>query len=197
MYHELQRTDGVCHSLEVVRLTVCEVVHWIYVPTTTSAVVRVSSDDAVHDWVAEVHVRVGHVYLRAEYHLAVFNLAVLHGLEESEVLVDWTVAVWRCYTWLGRCTFLLSYLLGSLFVDIGLALFDKLNSEVVELLEIVGSVVDIAPFEAQPSDVLLDRIYVFHIFFDGVGVVKSEVAYAVVFLCDAKVHADGFHVSDV
>ena len=197
VYHELQRTDRVGYALKVVGLTVREVVHWIYVPCATCAMVRMGGDDAVHDWVAEVHVGISHVYLRTEYHLTVFDFTILHGLEKAKVLVNRAVAVWRCYTGFGRCTFLLSNLLCRLLIYIGFALFDELDGKVIELLEIVRSVVDIAPLESQPSDVLLYGIYIFHILFDGVGVVESQVAYAIVFLRNTKVHADGFHVTDM
>ena len=147
MYHELQRTDRVCHALEVVRLTVCKVIHWIYVPTATCAVVRVGGDDTIHDWIAEVHVWISHVNLRTKHHLAVLNLAILHSLEEAKVLINWTITIWRSYTRLCRCTFLLGYLLSCLLVDVCLALFDKLDGKIIELLEIVRSVVDIAPLK--------------------------------------------------
>ena len=43
---------------------------------------------------------------------------------------------------------MLGNLLGGLLINIRFTLLNKFNSEVVELLEIVRSVVDIAPFEA-------------------------------------------------
>ena len=65
------------------------------------------------------------------------------------------------------------------------------------MLEIVAGVVDISPLEPQPCDVLLDRIYIFHVLFDGVGIIETEVADAVVTLCNTKVHTDGLDVSDM
>ena len=132
MYHKLQRTDGVSHALEIVRLAVREVVHRIYVPTATCAMVRVCGDNSVHDWVAKVHVWICHINLRTQNHLSILYLAVLHGLEETQVLVYWTVAVWRCYTRLSRSTFLLRDLFGCLLVNICLALFDELDGKIVE-----------------------------------------------------------------
>ena len=49
-------------------------------------------DDAVHDRVAEQHVRVGHVDLGAQDLFAVGEFAVLHALEQVEVLLDGAVA---------------------------------------------------------------------------------------------------------
>ena len=118
-------------------------------------------------------------------------------MEETQVLLDGSVAEGRCHTRLGGCTFLLGYLLSGLLVHIGFALFDEADSEVVELLEIVACVIDIAPLKAQPLDILHDRVHILYIFLHGVGVVEAEVANAVVLLCDTEVHADGFGMSDM
>ena len=93
--------------------------------------VRMGSDDTVHDRVAEVHVRVGHVDLGAQHHLAILYLAALHSLEETQVLLDRSVAIRRGYTGFGRRTFLFGDLLGRLLIDVGLTLLDKADSQVV------------------------------------------------------------------
>ena len=135
------------HAFEIVGLTVREVVHRIDIPGTTRAMMRVRGDDTVHDRVTEMHVRIGHVDLRAQHHLAFFYLAALHGLEKTQVLLDGAVAVWRCYTGFGRCTFLFRNLLGRLFVHVCLTGLDETDSEVVQLLEIIGGIEDLTPLE--------------------------------------------------
>ena len=53
------------------------------------------------------------------------------------------------------------------------------------------------PLESEPLDVFLDGFHVFHVFFGGVCVIETQVAYASVFLRDAEVEADGLGVPDV
>ena len=65
VHDELQRADGVGYALKVVALSVCKVVHRIHIPFSSRAVVRMGGDDAVHDRVAEVHIGVRHINLRA------------------------------------------------------------------------------------------------------------------------------------
>ena len=53
------------------------------------------------------------------------------------------------------------------------------------------------PIETQPSDVVLDRIDVFDVFLDRVGVVKAQVAVAAELERDPEVEADRLGVADV
>ena len=43
----------------------------------------------------------------------------------------------------------------------------------------------------------MDGIHVLNILFDGVGIIKTEVADTMVTLGNTKVHTDGFDVSDM
>src|SRR5213075_1345223 len=53
------------------------------------------------------------------------------------------------------------------------------DGPVVELVEVVGGVVEmVAPVEAEPADVLLDRVDVLLLFLDRVRVVEAQVAAA-------------------
>lgn len=152
---------------------------------------------AVDDGVAEVHVGVGHVYLGTEHHGSFLYFAAVHLLEQLQVFFDGAVAVGAFHTRLGGGTFLFGYLFGSLFVDVGLAFLDEADGEVPQLLEVVRSIVFVSPLVAQPLDILLDGLYIFHVFLGGVGVVETQVAYASVCGGDAEVKADGLGVSDV
>ena len=59
---KLQSAERVGDTFPVVTLTVCIVVHRVGVPLVACAPVG-HVQNPVHDWVAEVHVRIGHVYL--------------------------------------------------------------------------------------------------------------------------------------
>ena len=144
-----------------------------------------------------MHVRIRHIDLRAQYHLTFLNLTALHRFEQTQVLFDRTVAVRGCHTRFGRRTFLFRNLLRSLLVHIRLTGFDETDSQIVELLEIIGGIEDLTPLETQPRDVALDGLYIFRILFGRVRIVKTQVANAVVFLRDAEIHADSLHVTDV
>ena len=138
--HELQRADAVGDALEVVALAVGEVVHGIYVPGGAGAPVgRV--DDAVHDGVAEVHVVAGHVDLGTQHVASLLELALVHALEQVEVLLHGSVAVGALDARRGGGALLCGYLLAGLLVDVGVTALDEADCQVVELGEVVGGVV--------------------------------------------------------
>ena len=69
---------------------------------------------------------------------------------------------------------------------------------VVELLEVVGRVVEVlAPVEAEPAHVLLDGVDVLLLLLGRVRVVEAEVAAAAELLGDAEVQADRLRVAEV
>ena len=154
-------------------------------------------DDAVHNRVAEVHVVGGHVYLGAEYLLAVGKLSGFHAAEEVEILLRAAVAPRAFGARNGHRAASRANLLLGLVVHIGLALFDELFGPEIELVEIVGGVVFACPPESEPLNVLLYRVYVFDVLLDGVRVVEAQVAFAAVFLREAEIEADALGMSDV
>ena len=79
--HELQCADRVGYALEVIALSVGKVVHGINVPLSACAPVR-TLDDAINDWVAEVHVVACHVDFGAQH-----KLALVHALKKVEVFL--------------------------------------------------------------------------------------------------------------
>jgi len=88
-------------------------------------------------------------------------------------------------------------LFGGQAVNIGLALFDQLHGVVVKLLEIIRRVVQFRPFKAQPLYIAFDRFHIFVAFFLGVGIVKTQIAGAVIFGGDTKIQADRFCMTDM
>ena len=88
-------------------------------------------------------------------------------------------------------------LLRCLLIDIGLALLDESHSEIPELLEIVGSIEQLAPLETEPLNIFLDCFYVFSIFFLRIGIIHSEVTYASILLCNSEVNGDSLGMTDV
>src|SRR5581483_10593567 len=82
-------------------------------------------------------------------------------------------------------------------VDVSLAGLDELHSPFVELVEIIGSVVEAVPLEAEPTDVFHDGVNVLRLFFFRIGVVKAQIGVAVKFIRETEVEADRFGVADV
>ena len=196
MGYKLQRTDGVGDTLEIVALSVGEVIHRIAVPLGTGAVMWYLND-AVHDRVTEVHVGVGHVEFGSEHHRSLYGLWCIHLLEQPQIFLHGAVTVGAGDTRGGRCTLLLSDLLSGLLVDVGIALLDHPNGEIPQLLEVVRGIVDMSPLEAEPLDVVEDVLDILGVFLRGVGVVEPQVADAIELLSHTEVHADGFGVSDM
>ena len=88
-------------------------------------------------------------------------------------------------------------LVGGQAVDVGLALPDQLDRELVEPLEVVRREQQRVPLEAEPRDVFLDRVDVLDVLLGRVGVVEPQVAGAAALRGDAEVQADRFGVADV
>ena len=154
--------------------------------------------DPVERRVAQVDVRRRHVDLRPERPRAVGELAGAHPPEEVEVLLDRAVAVRAVLPRLGQRAAGLPDLLGREVADEGLPGPDQRLAEVVEPLEVVRGVDrGRSPVEAEPADVLLDRVDVLDVLLQGVRVVEAEVAGAAVLLRDAEVQADRLGVPDV
>ena len=196
MGHKLECADRVGYTLKVVALAMCEVVHGVAMPLGSCAVVR-GLYDTIHDGVAEVHVGICHVELCAKHHRAFYSLRRVHRFEQSKALLNGTVAVWAWRSSGSRCAFLLCDLLRGLLVYISHAFVDHPNGKIPQLLEVIGSVIDVSPFESQPTDVVKDVFYIFVVLLRGIGIVEAKVANAIVFLCCTEVHADGLCVTNV
>ena len=84
---ELEGADRVGHLLDRIRLPVRVVVHRIDAPLVARPVM-VHVQDAIHHRIAHVQVRRGHVDLGAQRARAVRELALLHALEQVEILFD-------------------------------------------------------------------------------------------------------------
>ena len=154
--------------------------------------------DAVEHGIAQVDVARRHVDLRPQHPRAVGELARPHAAEQVEVLLDRAVAERAVLAGLGQGAAVDAHLLLGLVVHIGLAGFDEIFRPGVELLEIVGGVVEVlAPVEAEPVHVALDGVDELLLLLGRIGVVEAQVALAAELLGDAEVEADRLGVADV
>ncbi|MCY1225824.1 hypothetical protein D9M72_380320 [compost metagenome] len=192
--------------LQRVRDAVGEVVHRVDAPLVARAVVM-GMADAVEHRVAHHDIGRGHVDLRAQHVLAVGVLAGAHVAEQLQVLFDAALAVGRGLARLGEIAAVGGDLFGGLAVDIGGAALDQGLGKGVELVEVVAGVVQVrlllavlacaVPGEAEPVHGVDDRIDVFGVFLDRVGVVEAQVAAAAVVARQPEVHADALGVADM
>ncbi len=150
--------------------------------------------------VGVAHVDVGrrHVDLGAQHARAVGELARAHAAEQVQALLDRPVAIRAVRARLGQRAAVRSDLVGREVVDVRLVHPDEALGVLVHLLEVVGREEHLAvPAEAEPGDVLLDRLDVLDVFLGRVGVVHPQVAPAAELVGDAEVQADGLGVADV
>ena len=85
-----------------------------------------------------------------------------------------------------------------LFVHVGLAILNQLDSVAVQRLEVIaGVVLAPIPFKTKPSNVSTNGVDVLSVFLDRVGVVKTEVDRATVLCSQAKIHANRLGVPNV
>ncbi len=184
-------------ALDGVLQRVLEVVHRVDAPFGAGAVVRMAVD-AVHRRVAHQYVRAGHVDLRAQHAGAGLEFAVLHALEQVEVLFDAAVAVGAVDAGLGQRAAVGAHLVRGLVVDIGQPAADHVLRDLIQPAKEVGRKVQLVPFVAEPFDVGLDALDERGLLLAGVGAVEeAEVALAAVLLGDAKVDAQRLCVADV
>ena len=194
---ELKGADRMSDAFDGVRLAVGEVVVGVDAPLVAGLVVM-GVADAVHDRVAQVHVRRGHVDLGAQYAGAVRELTGAHAGEPVQVLLHRTVAERAVLARFGQRATVFLGLLRAQIVDVGLAGLDQLHGPVVQLVEVLRGIAHFTgPFETQPLHVAFDGVDVFLVFLGRVGVVETQVRDAAEFLGQAEVHTDRLGVTDV
>ena len=193
---ELQRADRVRDRLDRVRQRVREVVHRVDAPGIAGPVVR-GMADPVQRRVAHVEVRRRHVDPGAQHVRAVGEFVRPHPREQIEVLRDRSIAIRAVLSRFGQRAAIRADLFGAQAVDVRLVLFDQIDGELIELLEVVRRVELRAPREPEPRDILFDRVDVLDVFLRRVRVVEAQVAGAAALGGDPEVQADRLRVADV
>jgi len=120
-----------------------------------------------------------------------------HPAEQVEILGDRAIAIWAVCAWNLRSAALVADLFAGLAVDVGESELDQLLGPQIELFEVVAGVEQPVPLEAEPADIVLNRLDVFGLFGGRVRIVEPQIALAAELLGDAKVQADRLGVSDV
>ena len=194
---EFQGAERMGDMLERIALPVGVVVDRVEAPRIAGAMV-LSVEDAVEDGVAQVQVRVRHIDLGAQDLFAVGEFAGPHPGEKIEALLDGTIPPGALGARVLQIAAGFADLLGALILDVGFAFFDEKNGPVIELLEVVGGEIEVlAPVEAEPADVGLDRLDVFDLLLGRIRVVEAKVAAAAILLRNAEIETDRFGVAQM
>ena len=137
--------------------------------------------------------------LRAKDVGTVGKLPGSHGSKKVKILLNRTVTGGAVLARQSQCAAIGTHLFGRQRVDVGFALTDQPDGNIVQLLEVIrGKKHLVLPVEPQPSNIVLNGLDVLKIFGGWIGIVESQVADAArSIVCQAKVQADRFRVADM
>ncbi len=177
------------YTLDGVLNGVGEIIHGVYAPFVSLAVVWFMGN-AVQNRVPHVEVSACKVDFRPQGHAAVGEFPCPHPAEQVKAFLNGSVPV-GAYRRIGQVPPVCPHLLGGQLAYICQTLFYQVFRYLVHYLEIIGGIIKtVAPVIAQPSDVLLDGLHIFHVFLFGVGVVHPKVAKPAVFFGNPEINAD-------
>lgn len=151
--------------------------------------------NSVNNGVSHIDIRRGHIDFCAKHFFAVVKFARFHASEKIKVFFGRTVPVRAFFSRFGQGPAGKTYFFGRKVTDISFPFFYKLFRALIHYVEIVRGVVEVIPFEAQPLYVSFDAVYKFLVFFEGVCVVKSEIAGTAVFSGGPEIQAQAFGVA--
>ena len=173
-----------------------KIVHRVNTPLVARSVMM-SVHDTVNNRVAHIKVWRRHIYFCPQNLCACFKLAVCHTSEKVEIFFNASVAIRRIFARLGERTPVFFDFVSRKVIDISPALFDELDCAIVDEVEIIACKINIVPIKAEPLNIFLNRLDILGVLFNGVGIVKTEVANAVVFVFHAEVDANCLCVADM
>ncbi len=128
----------------------------------------------------------------------VLELSSAHAPEEIQILGHRAIPVRGRSSRFGHGAPVLSNFFLTRAVHIGEARLDQLDRVFVETFEVIrGEIEVLAPVEAKPPHVLLDRTNVAFVFRLRIRVVESKVGDTIVLGGGAEVETDGLRVADV
>jgi len=133
------------------------------------------------------------VYFESQTHAPFRLQSQSHLLEQVEVLLNGAIPPFAAS--LGRSV--RTNLLFVALADIGLAFFNEVHGEFVNLLELVAAESDLPRFVAEPRHILLNVLDVFDVLFLRIGVVKTEIGLSLMRCSHLEGEAHGLSVSDV
>ena len=138
--------------------------------------------------ITHVHIRGGHVDSGAQHLFPVGIPAVFHIFKQRKIFFHASCAGRILLAGLCQRTSVLPDLLCGKIGYISLSLFDQLNSGLIHLVKIIGGKEKpVLPVCAQPLYILLDGFHEFLLFLGGIRIIKTEIEFSAVFLCQTGV----------
>jgi hypothetical protein len=155
-------------------------------------------EDAIHHGITHIQVGRCHIDFCPEHTRAVLEFTCTHMLEQVQIFLHGPVAKGTVLSRPGQGAPVFTDFPSTQVVNVGLPLLDELYGVPIELIKIVGGIIEpVAPIKPKPSDILHDGIYIFNVLLARIGVIKSQIADAPVFRRQAEIEADGLGVSDM
>ena len=174
-----------------------KVIHRINAPGITCSVMC-HMCDTINNRVTHVHVRRSHIDFGTKDFLAISVFAFFHFFKKLKILFYRTVAVWAFLARLCQGSAVLTDFIGSQIADISFSLLDQFDSGFIHLSEIIGSEEkSVLPIGTKPFNVSLNRFYKLTFFFGRVGIIKTHIKLAIVFLSKSIIQKNGFGMSDM
>ena len=124
MGNKLKRADRVSDAFKIVALPVRKVVHRISFPLIARAMM-VLIDHTIDDRIAEVHIRISHIYFGAKNHCTLGYFSSVHLFKERQTFFNRPIAIRTGLPWLCRRAFLCGNLFTGLLVNISFALLNQ------------------------------------------------------------------------
>ena len=129
---------------------------------------------------------------------AIIELALPHPGKHVQIFFHCTASIGTIGARFGKCSTEHPYLISVQAANVGVAGLDEIDSERIELLEIIGGIEQtVAPVESQPANIVNDRFHVLRGLARRVRIVQPEIAGAVVLLGKAEVETNRLGVSDM
>ena len=197
MILKLQRTDRVRDPLDSILNRMSKVIHRIDTPFITGIMVC-HMGHTVNDRISHIDVRRCHIDLSAQHLLSVLIFSRTHLLEQLQVFLYRTIAIWAFFSRLCQRAAVLPHLFRREIAYKRFSLFDQPDCTFVHLVKIIRRKIEmLSPVSAQPFDIFFNRIHELHLLFRRIRVVKSHVECAAILLCKAIIQKDRFGMPDM
>ena len=194
---EFQRADRMGDAFDRILDRMGKIIHRVDAPFV-SRILMGDMGDAVDDRISHVHVRGRHVDLRPQHLGAVLIHAILHVLEEFQVLFHRAVPVGRILTGLCQGSPVFPDLLRGKVTDKCLALFDQGHGCLIHLIEVIRrKIKTVVKLRPEPSDVILDGLDELALLLRRIRIIETQIEQAIVFLCQTVVQKDRLRMPDV
>ncbi len=180
------------NTLETVAERMSVIVQWVNAPFVTN-VWMWSESDSVNDWVSQCCIWVLVVNFSSQWKTSLSMKTKSHFFKKPKILFNRSISE----LWWNAFISILSHQFDWLSTDKSIALFNKLNCEFIESIEIVTGVSDFPRFITHEADILLDVFDVLNVLFQWICIIKSQVALSIWHFSLHEVESHGFTVTNM